>query len=191
MTEFPADYLKILINNGFVFNLEEPYYNSLTSKALWYTVSNTKNAEVIQLLVDEGCDINYTIETGKTVLEQAVEKDIVPVIKILLENHAEFTVDSTCYDILSTVKSTEALNLLIQYGAKVPLIYKGNRTLLMHARNSDLIKKYLELGIDPNIIDENGNTALTYLNENHGMYDENWLYSDEYNKCKAMLEGVK
>lgn len=136
--------VKILISRGWNINYINKNGVSLLMKCL-----TSLSCDKIELLLDEGCDINLTTKNGNCLIE--------------------------CIDIIDMCK----IKFLLQKGCKIELdgnsalfkLFKKNYNRKSNTHNSiyKKIKFLINNGADSNFIDKNNNNILLYLCK----YDEN------------------
>lgn len=100
---------------------------------------NPSNIELVQKLVDNGANINFTDPaTGSRALDQAISKNSLQIVKYLISKDAS-----------------------VNYKTK----FWGQRTPLMFAigqNDLQMVQILLDAGADPKIADKNGKIALDY-----------------------------
>ena len=122
-----------------------------------------RHQDIVELLINNGADVNLELKTGVTVLYYA----IVPLFK--------------------SPPSFEILKLLIEKGADVNLHYK-NKSMLAYAcmhGNIDAIKALLSAGARPHDEDKDGKTPLDYLKPENKSIIEQFIREKNVNKTNA------
>lgn len=107
--------------------------NSNNYTALCLAVANNVNHDIIQLLINNGSNINHVISNGFTPLMYAAANQNVDIIRLLLKYKPEL---DTCNDkgytallIALTRKNFDIIKLLIDAGANVNVRLTDNRML--------------------------------------------------------------
>ena len=117
---------------------------------------------VVQAL-QQGADVNYIDNFGRTALEQTLSFPQVKTAELLLQLGADPNLaDKDGRLLIQKCKNTEILSLLVRYGAHINKQDKKGETCLhsVAAVNSELTACALSAGADPTIRDNNGCTAL-------------------------------
>ena len=111
-------------------------------------------------------DVNLTNRKNQTALEIACRQGEIKVAQMLLDAGADFNIGYPISNALVN-KHYELANLLILLpGINVNKRGVGEKSALMNASQdgkNDLVKVLLEKGADPNIVDSDGNSALTLV----------------------------
>ena len=115
-------------------------------------------ANVVELLLEHGANVNITDEGGSTPLHWAAENGHTKVMKILLENEADPSMKGTgCGTPMQwAVRNGQirSVKTLLDFGVDVDQKGSGNRTALMEAVSNEdveLIEFLLEKGADVNV----------------------------------------
>ena len=140
--------------------------------SLFQSIAQNDN-ETVKQAINANFNVNTKDESGQTALHIAVEHENVEVVRFLLEKGAKVNVkdkqkrtpilmieDSLSDDHRTTV---EIVRLLIAKGADFNAQTGEKETLLMMAcgnGNIELVKVLLEAGANPNLKDEDGETAM-------------------------------
>ena len=116
---------------------------------------------VAKLLLDAGADINAltTVHSGETPLVLQVRRGSVDAVRFLLEQGADPNLRPQTH--MPSESMPDLLKLLMEHGWD---IQRGNQ--LLHDANHGHAKRilvWLEHGVDPNVCDEHGATALHIL----------------------------
>ena len=107
---------------------------------LFYAV----NVEMAQLLLDWGADINHCDIDGNSVLSLAILQDNTQLALFYIEKGIDVNVMKPCFN--SQAKDS---------GGFTPIFYAVNTDA------SGLVRKLLQKGANPNVIDENGDSPLS------------------------------
>lgn len=76
-------------------NIDINYKYDLYGNTALYIASRNGNEAAVQLLIENGADVNATNKTGETALHKAAEIDRHTMVKLLLENGADVNIAST------------------------------------------------------------------------------------------------
>jgi len=147
---------------------------------LHHAASNDQ-AEMCQMLLTKGCEVNNKDRLGRTALMDAAEIGSIKVIEVLIQNHADVNIQdnehhsalSYCLDFISKdePKFFQCSVALVQHGTNANHAGKfTNRTLLHYAAaqgNLDLVKQLVEEnGASVRVMDEQQKTPLQYAIDN-------------------------
>ena len=132
------------------------------------------NIELTRALVNSGVKINIKDNTGSNALRYASQEGHTNVVKLLLENGADFNnkdkkVNSTPLHNAVLYGYKDIVELLLNAGANVNIQTTPEKhSALMFAgasknRNNDIINMLLNAGADVNSRDKNGVLAYLYL----------------------------
>ena len=104
--------------------------------------SNRKRAEIVNILISKGCDINNINNTGRNVLFGSAKWDRIDLLKLSIE---------------------KGLNANIQDDSgKTPLM------VAVESENIEIISFLLGCGVDKNLVDVSGKSAMDYANKISG-----------------------
>jgi len=121
-----TEIMELLIEKGAdIYSIAQDGVNALI-KAIFGVLSDSGSIEAVQLLIDEGMDVNYAIEAenanGYTALMFAVRWGEIDVIKYLISVGADVNAkadeDSSPLSIATEEGFTEIIELLKEFGAK-------------------------------------------------------------------------
>lgn len=104
--------------------------------ALWYA----RGAEVAQLLVRHGADVNATDEIGETPLMRAVRTNNLPVARILLEHDADVNAHNRYGGtaLMGAVRNKNMVELLLSAGADINAKTLNNQTAFTLAKDKEI-----------------------------------------------------
>lgn len=144
--------VKLLLKNGANPN----YYDSNGRKPLFYAIKN-KNRELIELLLNIGCDINGDI--GFRYYQLDYHHGILsPLMCAVFANYLDI------------------IPFLVKKGADINMIMSNGKSILFNACytgcNIWTIELLLELGADPSIPDREGNRIIHYLSLKNWGYEK-------------------
>ena len=105
---------------------------------------------------------------GISPLHAAVENGNIEIIQFLLDSGAKTNIRDfqkrTPLMMMDDDATPEIFDLLVRYGAQVQLVDKEKNTTLHHlvenADDADMVRLLINHGIDPNAINQSGETAL-------------------------------
>lgn len=131
--------------------------------------------EAVQRAIKNGADVNAKITEGVlkgyTALMFASHKGRMDIVKLLIKNNADINVTTESGDsalfMAITEEQAEVAQFLLQKGADPHLRYIHGETPLMVAVNAEeampeVIQLLLECGVETEIKDNTGKTALDY-----------------------------
>ncbi|KRT84771.1 Ankyrin repeat-containing protein [Oryctes borbonicus] len=131
------------------------------------TVSTSKKMQIIEVLLRNGADINYTDLNGMTPLTHAIKVRDIESIQILLKNNADvnFMDESGQTPLFKAIdtRSTDIIELLLLNGACVNHVDRLCRTPLIRAialGNKDIIQLLLNYKANINLTNDDGQTPL-------------------------------
>ena len=158
-SEGHADMIQLLLGSG---------ANKANSHAL-HLAANEGEADVVRLLLDEGFAVDARDEGGRTPLMHAASEGNTEVVRILLAAGADReAVDEQGFSAMiyaAEEGATPSLQVMTDGMAEAAIkhLQSSPEILLGPAREGDLftVQAMLETGIDIDIADEEGNTALS------------------------------
>ena len=137
-------------------------------KQFWDKNGNLKSAKEIEVLIQQGADVNIKNKDGNTALIIASEKGSLDLVNILLEGGADVQQKDgrgwTALMWASSCRNKEIVEMLISKGADINAKSQEGNTALMWASlqgHKEIVKMLLKKGADVNIENERGETALT------------------------------
>jgi ankyrin repeat protein len=138
------------------------FYSQGQASSALLTAASHGNQDIVKLLINSGADINALDGNRETSLHKASYKGHKTVIEILISNGANIDAESgdgsTPLSIAALYHHQETAQLLIEYGAVI------NSDIAIMLENHELVKHYLDLGLDPNSkIQKGSNKGETYL----------------------------
>jgi len=123
-------------------------------------VDNDDYDETLELL-QSGINPNYETSSCNP-LKVAVRNDNEEIVKLLLSHKAD--PNYKCYNFINyalfNVQSVEVLDLLYKYGANLNATYNSYTLMMIKVDNIEIIKYLLEHGADPDIVNNDGKTAI-------------------------------
>jgi ankyrin repeat protein len=159
--------------------------------------------ELVQLLVEQGADINAKNNEGTTALLTAVMANNIEAVKHLIENGADVNAkrndEQTALSAAVALNNIEAMQLLLQYGLNpnsmvhgVPLLNTG-----VMLGNIEAVKLLLQYKVDVNFITIEQNPLLSLLlsqkffqmmaqNNEHFIFEN--FYSNKFEIAKLLIE---
>ncbi|MBP5427325.1 MAG: ankyrin repeat domain-containing protein [Clostridiales bacterium] len=149
---------KYLLENGANVNACDMYHNSILS-------NTTSNAEIVELLLEYGADIESYDSIGFKPLHNACLLGSVDSVKLLLEHGANVE-DKTLnnQESIHLIQNKEKAYLLLKYGADINVKSTWGETVLLSAcaysKSCDYVKFLLDNGADINSVDCCGYTPL-------------------------------
>ena len=163
-TKGNVDAISALLNAKADPNIPDAYGDTCLQNA----VEETDNADVLQAIVGLSANVNATNKWNETALEIALIKGNVNAINILITAGAEVNMsdnnsDTYLHNAVRMGCSAQALQAIVDHGADVNSTNKWNQTavaLALMERNVDAINVLLNVGADPNIADDDGDTCL-------------------------------
>lgn len=161
--QLPLDVIKRLIEYGCDINMQDK--RGFT--ALFYAVFSRRNCDDIRWLLQAGADPNVQASDGTTVLMIVARNGRTDVVSLLLEFGANQGIkDEDGFTplhiaVLAGPSSQEVAELLINHGSDVHARNNDGDTILMGAVcNSKTVSMLLSQGVDPNIQNKYGESAL-------------------------------
>ncbi len=147
------------------------------------------NFDITKFLMLKDADIDKPDDNGETPLHKAINN--FPIFKYLLDLGANPNVRDSfgIAPLHIDYKNVETINLLKEHGANLNIKDCSGRTIMHYAveeDNLDLIKKYLELNIDINSVD-NYNQSPIFLTKNQDTL--NLLLSNNVNPNIQDIKG--
>lgn len=127
--------------------------------------NSINNINIVKKLLKNGADPNIQNKNGSTVLEESIIWGIYDIAKLLLENGADPNLNNGLSMFYAMHKHNKFIELLLNYKANVNYKNKNGQTLLfikgIYPEKALLL---LNNDVNPNIIDNEGKSALFYHN---------------------------
>ncbi|CAL9166559.1 unnamed protein product [Musa hybrid cultivar] len=176
-----------------VISAADPSINGVNSKdeegwAPIHSAASIGNAEIVEILLSRGGDVNLINDGGRTSLHYAASKGWLKVAEVLISHGAKINkkdkVGCTPLHRAASTGKSELCELLIEEGADVDVVDKAGQTPIMHAvicQNQQVALLLLRHGADLDVEDKEGYTALGRASD-----DFRRILIDA---AKAMLEG--
>jgi ankyrin repeat protein len=160
--------LKFYIDDGLDVNILDKNDNTLLMKVCG---DISQDIDVIQYLIDEGIEIDIISSSGHTALSIAMKKGNVQVIKLLLDNDADWTISEKANII--NINDLETVKYFVNENIDVNYQDKNGLTALMRASlndNYELTEYLLSNGADAGLENIDNKTAIDYAYEKK-LYD--------------------
>ncbi len=184
LKQYGAD-LSLKIDSGYeeILPMEIALLSNATKASLW--------------LLENGVDIYQKYTHDETALSYAASEGNIELVNILLDkganvndlnDHGESVLYAATYS-----NNPDMIKLLVDKGAPLNIQNEDGRTEFFHAAfnilfnecDSAMLKILLELGADPSIKDNRGQTALEYFKMLHGYTT---LFLSDYDAICKILE---
>ncbi|WP_414528001.1 ankyrin repeat domain-containing protein [Nodularia chucula] len=118
-------------------NCHEFEYGGKTS--LMYAIENNR-FQILQWLIDKGCDVEATDEFGTTALMVAVERDHPECVKILLEAGAKANRENNYHEkVIQQTNNIEIVRMLLAVGEDINNVNDEMLRLLMGVSKNDIL----------------------------------------------------
>jgi UPF0716 family protein affecting phage T7 exclusion len=142
------------------------------AKTVLMVAAESGNVKIVQLLLDNGADVNVVTSTGWTALVGAIEEDHPETAILLINRGADVNAVDLQADtplILSAAMSeNEVVKLLLERGADINAKNEDGGSPLMYAaanNHPDVVRTLLAAGAELNLRDNEGATALGWAVE--------------------------
>ena len=142
-------------------------------KQFWGNDGKLKSAKEIEVLIQQGADVNVQVNNGWTALIWAAEKGHKEIVEMLLEGGADVNIKSddgyTALIWASREGHKEVVEMLLQNGADVNQKDGNSYTALIWASRGgykEVVEVLLERGADVNHKDKYSKTALMRASNN-------------------------
>lgn len=152
--------VKLLVNHGADVNLKDE-----NGTASVHTAFEGKFFEILMFLVDNGADIDVKNRREDTLLHTALKNESWEMAKYLIEKGADVNIhrkycDTPLYTALYNPR-LEIVKLLVAKGANINSHSHLGRYPIHNAiRKLEILKYFLEMGVDINALDYRKNTPL-------------------------------
>lgn len=163
------------INNGSNVNAVSAKDNDGEAALIW--VAKKGHAEVAEVLLKYGADVNIKSNHGTTALMWTARRGYEEVAEVLLKYGADVNVKnnyaSTALIWAAKYGNTEVAEILLEHGADINAKANNGWTALIRAtmeNHDDILKNLLRYGADINAKDNEGWTALRWAER--GSYPE-------------------
>ncbi|MEO1772674.1 ankyrin repeat domain-containing protein [Candidatus Enterococcus ferrettii] len=173
-----GEMLALAVTNGEVENLKVMLANKFNPKLSYrnepiiYWSLQSRNVDVISLLVDEGCSVNSTNDEGQTLLYAASAEGVTKIVKFLLSNAANVeqtdNAGNTPLIIASCYNNFDIVKLLIQNNSNVNFRDAEGKTALLFAveyGNARIVEYLIAHGADTQVRDAKGFTVQNYISK--------------------------
>ncbi|ANB51026.1 hypothetical protein [Powai lake megavirus] len=164
-----ADFVKFLL--GFKPNINQ------TNICLMEAIKK-RNEKIIKLLIEYGCNVNYTNFPGENCLYVAIDYQCdISIIELLIKHganinhHSHFRSILTRAFLIRSDYGLEIVDILLKNGADPNYVYNSTTVLIDifydHNNNTNKnniinIQKLFDFGLNPNILDTKNNNALLF-----------------------------
>ncbi|XP_065346539.1 uncharacterized protein LOC135943802 [Cloeon dipterum] len=163
------DDLQKLLEYGVDVNLQDE--EGFT--ALHLAARSNRNPQIVKILIEKGAKVNLTDNKKRTALHHAFKNNkVTEVVQKLIENGADVNSQdeegfTALHLAVRSKENPEIVKILLEKGAEVNLTDNKKRSVLHHAFehlglmvDTEGIQKLLEYGVDVDLQDEEGFTAL-------------------------------
>ena len=156
--------VKLLLSRG----ADPSYHVNAEMPTPLKNATRANRADIVEVLINAGADPNENPVISDPVIKEAVVMDSWQVAEVLLRRGAP------SQNLLKHCKSVEMAKILIQYGANPegdgpapdnPLVF------IAYENNIELVKYLLEIGVDPNVLDDGMGSTAIMMASGYG-YDE-------------------
>ena len=158
------DHLKcadFLVQSGVNVNEKGNYWDAALIQGV-----RSRNAECVRLLLSSGAIVNIQSCGGHTALIEAVRNEDYECIDLLLRYGADLNSKGKLWDtpLIQAIKNFDdgSMNMLLDTGADVNVEGNGDYVLnvAVSSRNCQGVAALIRAGVDVNLRDKDGNTAL-------------------------------
>ena len=174
-----TEIVKLLLDHDAEVDAGDKYGRSALMRATWYG-----HDAVVAILLDRGTDVNASDTWGHTPLMMAAKGGHISTARTLLDQGAylnekdNWGITPLMYAV--TNNRTEAARFLLKMGADVNAESKAQQTALIatvvHGTGKiEILELLVEAGADPNIMGNDGKTALEWAVENNQAEAVNYL----------------
>ncbi|KAF8709832.1 hypothetical protein HU200_029545 [Digitaria exilis] len=153
-----------------------------------HSAASTGNAQIIDILLKRGADVELTTDAGRTALHYAASKGRLNIAEKLIEHGANVNKKDkfgcTPLHRAASTGNAELCEFLIEEGAEVDAVDRTGQTPLMHAvvcENQGVALLLIRHGADVDVEDKEGYTVLGRAS--------NSFRPALVDAAKAMLEG--
>ncbi|RLN17029.1 26S proteasome non-ATPase regulatory subunit 10 [Panicum miliaceum] len=153
-----------------------------------HSVASTGNAQIVEILLERGADVDLTTDGGRTALHYAASKGRLNIAEKLIAHGAKVNKKDkfgcTPLHRAASTGNAELCEFLIEEGAEVDAVDRTGQTPLMHAvicENQGVAFLLIRHGADVDVEDKEGYTVLGRAS--------NSLRPALIDAAKAMLEG--
>lgn len=180
-----------LLDAGADVNAENP----IGETALMIAVQ-CGNTEAVKLLLDAGADPNIQDELGLTALIKAAQGRTTEAVKLLLDRGADPNIknieNDTALQRAILVDNMETIKLLIEHEANpnIQRINSGWTALMLAAvrGRTEIMEMFIQAGADPDIKNDEGETAMDILKDWHPEKYDQWRQSTLVKARKKTLK---
>nr|CAB3493161.1 unnamed protein product [Digitaria exilis] len=153
-----------------------------------HSAASTGNAQIIDILLERGADVELTTDAGRTALHYAASKGRLNIAEKLIEHGANVNKKDkfgcTPLHRAASTGNAELCEFLIEEGAEVDAVDRTGQTPLMHAvvcENQGVALLLIRHGADVDVEDKEGYTVLGRASSS--------FRPALIDAAKAMLEG--
>ncbi|KAF8204366.1 ankyrin repeat-containing domain protein [Mycena galopus ATCC 62051] len=134
-----------------------------TREYLGSALMQARNLEISKFLVSEGADVNFNPAHSGTPLHCAAFAQNLDLVQFMLAAGADPNIHNSRFIPLFNTRDVDITNALLAAGANLHAEDASGRNVLSHVIfNMEMLRLFLERGVDPDHEDNSGRTALHY-----------------------------